>query len=374
MKRILIILFFLPICVSAQRYKEQLNFNSTGDQEMALGRYRIGTIVRIECQIGGGWAEDGGIYHIAADWGHQPKVIYRGESSISTRLKFYGYVDPSTNSYAFLYATWDNVSPSENYGNDVKFTIYSEGNFDVNNKGSFANSTELENVLVVQSNTGRVGIGTNSPISLVDISSGTSGDAVLRIESDTDNAGSEADNSRIEMYQDARLIGVKLGFNEDIATPANHFQIDMVYPGGISKNALTIHPYSGKIGLGILATSEDARLIVDGKILAEEIKVQNVPASDYVFEPDYALRPIQEVETFVKENKHLPDIPSAEEFKQNGVGLGEMDDMLLRKVEELTLYVIEQAKQLKAQSEKLNAKDEEMEDLKVMIKALMQKE
>ncbi len=53
-------------------------------------------------------------------------------------------------------------------------------------------------------------------------------------------------------------------------------------------------------------------------------KIQNSPTSDYVFESDYDLKPLEEVETFIKEYKHLPDIPSAEEFKENGVGLGEM--------------------------------------------------
>lgn len=101
---------------------------------------------------------------------------------------------------------------------------------------------------------------------------------------------------------------------------------------------------SGNVGIGTNNVSE--KLVVKGTVLAEEIKVQNVPASDYVFETDYNLRPINEVEAFVKENKHLPDIPSAEEFKTNGVGLGEMDNMLLRKVEELTLYVIELQKQM----------------------------
>ncbi len=121
----------------------------------------------------------------------------------------------------------------------------------------------------------------------------------------------------------------------------------------------------GNVGIGI--TNPTEKLVVDGKILAEEIKVQNVPASDYVFEPDYALRSIQEVESFVKENKHLPDVPSSEEFKENGVGLGEMDNMLLRKVEELTLYVIE----LKKENEELKAKDKEIDELKVLVKALM---
>ena len=109
------------------------------------------------------------------------------------------------------------------------------------------------------------------------------------------------------------------------------------------------------------------KLTVDGTISATEVKVSTTPNSDYVFEPDYELLSIQEVETFVKENKHLPDIPSAEEFKENGVGLGEMDDMLLRKVEELTLYVIE----LKKENELLKARDKEINELKAMVNALM---
>jgi hypothetical protein len=104
-----------------------------------------------------------------------------------------------------------------------------------------------------------------------------------------------------------------------------------------------IQDEGGNVGIG--NTNPTEKLVVDGKILAEEVKVQTVPASDYVFESDYNLLPLQEVESFIQQNKHLPDIPSAEEFKENGVGLGEMDDMLLRKIEELTLYVIELKKE-----------------------------
>ena len=99
---------------------------------------------------------------------------------------------------------------------------------------------------------------------------------------------------------------------------------------------------NGNVGIGI--TNPTHKLTVDGTISASEVKVSNTPNSDYVFEPDYPLLPLSQVEMHIKEKKHLPGIPSAEEFKQNGVGLGEMDDMLLRKVEELTLYVIEQNK------------------------------
>lgn len=81
--------------------------------------------------------------------------------------------------------------------------------------------------------------------------------------------------------------------------------------------------------------------------MCEELKViADVPSSDYVFEKEYELKPLSEVEKFVKENKHLPEIPSAQEFKGNGYKVGEMDDMLLRKIEELTLYIIDLQKQI----------------------------
>jgi hypothetical protein len=86
---------------------------------------------------------------------------------------------------------------------------------------------------------------------------------------------------------------------------------------------------------------------VNGGIVCEEVKVLvDVPDADYVFEEDYNLTPLSEVENFIKENKHLPNIPSAEEFKTNGYKLGDMDEMLLRKIEEMTLYIIELQKQI----------------------------
>ena len=63
-------------------------------------------------------------------------------------------------------------------------------------------------------------------------------------------------------------------------------------------------------------------------------------AADYVFEPDYNLRSLSEVEEFIKENKHLPDVPSADEYRANGANLSEMNNLLLQKIEELTLYMI----------------------------------
>ena len=81
-------------------------------------------------------------------------------------------------------------------------------------------------------------------------------------------------------------------------------------------------------------------LSVVGGILCEEVEViGDVPASDYVFEDDYDLMPLDSVAAFVEREHHLPGVPSAEEFK-DGYKVGEMDDLLLRKVEELTLYIV----------------------------------
>ena len=116
---------------------------------------------------------------------------------------------------------------------------------------------------------------------------------------------------------------------------------------------------NGNVGIG--CTAPDEKLVVNGTIKASEIKVVNtsaLPCSDYVFESGYNLRSLEEVESFVKENKHLPEVPSAAEFKENGYSIGEMDDVLLRKIEELTLYMIE----LKKQNEQLQKEVRELKN------------
>jgi len=67
---------------------------------------------------------------------------------------------------------------------------------------------------------------------------------------------------------------------------------------------------------------------------------------DYVFAPDYRLRPLLELEQFIQQNKHLPEIPSAQEIEENGIDLGAMQSKLLLKIEELTLYILDLQKQI----------------------------
>ncbi len=106
--------------------------------------------------------------------------------------------------------------------------------------------------------------------------------------------------------------------------------------------------FKNTIKIGTTATNpNDELLTVFGVIHAKEVKVDLTGSlADYVFDESYQLMPLHQVESYVKENKHLPEIPSATEAKDKGMNMGEMQNKLLQKVEELTLYVIEQQKQI----------------------------
>jgi len=109
---------------------------------------------------------------------------------------------------------------------------------------------------------------------------------------------------------------------------------------------------NGKVGIGVM--NPDAPLAVNGQIHATEVKVTTtVPGPDYVFEPTYHLSPLDSIKTFIDKNKHLPEVPSAKEMEKNGVNLGEMNMLLLKKIEELTLYVIELKKRDEAQQKEI---------------------
>ncbi|WP_298311089.1 LamG-like jellyroll fold domain-containing protein [uncultured Aquimarina sp.] len=124
----------------------------------------------------------------------------------------------------------------------------------------------------------------------------------------------------------------------------------------------TIYCKEGKIGIKTM--NPDMELTVKGKIHAEEVKIDlNVPAPDYVFKDDYNLISIEEVEKFILKNSHLPEIPSAKEFEENGVMQAEMDMNLLKKIEELTLYTIQQEKKIRKQNFKLEKQEQKITEL-----------
>ncbi|WP_410221856.1 hypothetical protein [Pedobacter sp.] len=138
--------------------------------------------------------------------------------------------------------------------------------------------------------------------------------------------------------------GVKVGmfahplYNGKIGTESQH---DLTLTAGYWNDVMTLKT-NGNVGIGTLTPSE--KLSVNGKIRAKEIKVETANWPDYVFSDNYLPKSLPEIEQFIKKNKHLPEVPSAQEAEQNGVELGEMNKILLKKIEELTLHLIEKDK------------------------------
>jgi hypothetical protein len=116
-----------------------------------------------------------------------------------------------------------------------------------------------------------------------------------------------------------------------------------------------LHYFSGNVGIKT-PTPREYELAVNGKIRAKEVKVETANWPDYVFKPDYQLNTLPELEAYIKANGHLPDVPAAAEVENEGVALGEMNKILLKKIEELTLLLIEQNKKLEMLEKKIEDK------------------
>lgn len=122
---------------------------------------------------------------------------------------------------------------------------------------------------------------------------------------------------------------------------------------------------SGKVGIGGVTTITfpstspyaNYNLFVKGGIASDEVRVAlNATWADYVFAKDYNLKPLAEVEAFITKNKHLPNVPSAAQVKEEGINVGDMARIQQEKIEELTLYIIAQNKRIEALEAKMNTK------------------
>jgi len=155
------------------------------------------------------------------------------------------------------------------------------------------------------------------------------------------NISPNASELRVNIGDDAN--------DEDRFVIGNHLYSDNLwYPHLVVTN-------SGKVGINV--NNPQYSLDVNGAIRAKEVKVETNWA-DFVFKDNYLLKPLQEVNDYIKANKRLPGIPSEQEVKETGVNLGDMQTKLLQKVEELTLYTIQQQEMI----DKLNARIEKLEN------------
>ncbi|PWL29727.1 tail fiber protein [uncultured Roseivirga sp.] len=180
---------------------------------------------------------------------------------------------------------------------------------------------------------GKVGIGTTSPTTKLEvyqpiggksnfISVGAASYEAMRI-------GVDAEGARIQSHSNSKPV---------------YFMLN-----GIERMRVTAE---GKVGIGTTSPNEklevNGNALFQGNIESTKVKVTQSPGNwpDYVFSTNYQLTPLEEVEQFIQQNQHLPEVPSANEVETNGLDLGDMEATLLKKIEELTLYVIDQNKRL----------------------------
>jgi len=124
--------------------------------------------------------------------------------------------------------------------------------------------------------------------------------------------------------------------------------------------------HGGNVGIGEM--SPTAKLHVDGKIISEEVRVEVVNPPDYVFDKTYNLPTLKETEAFIKQNHHLPEVPSAAEMQEEGLELGKMNMLLLQKIEEMTLHQIELNKLLFEQQKQLEEQNQKISNLENKFK------
>jgi hypothetical protein len=125
--------------------------------------------------------------------------------------------------------------------------------------------------------------------------------------------------------------------------------------------------------LNPLPSDANLKLAVNGNVYAKKLKITQTGWPDYVFDSSYHLRPLQEVESFIQQHQHLPEVPSAAEVTRNGVDVGDQQSVLLKKLEELTLYIIEQNKKQDVQQNTINNQQQLLLDMKKQIEALEKK-
>jgi hypothetical protein len=219
-------------------------------------------------------------------------------------------------------------------------------------------------------NNGNVGIGTTTPLANLHVlTGGTSIDAItqttapgLIIQANT-GSRSATTGAQLEFAIPANTDGTNIWSQARILTvagnAANNNATGKMIMGtrrSFDKLGTGVQWYYGNdlvidalgnVGIGTLTPRE--ALSVNGNIRAKQVKVEALNWPDYVFKKDYQLPSLSSVKSYIDQNQHLPDMPSEQEITQDGVNLGEMNKLLVKKVEELTLYLIEKDQEKKAQ-------------------------
>ncbi|WEK35335.1 MAG: hypothetical protein P0Y53_22820 [Candidatus Pseudobacter hemicellulosilyticus] len=243
-----------------------------------------------------------------------------------------------------------------------------------NNSGSIVFNTANAGTITEKmrvNNLGNVGINLNNPVYLLDIFQNTNSNLpMLNIRNASNGTSAVA---RMNFFNNVGASvgthGAAIALNSSTTSSPNSFVIFNYLAGpiriGTSAQERIRITADGNVGIGTMTPPAAAKLAVEGEIHARKVKVTQATWADFVFAPNYKLPALTEVEAFIQQHRHLPYVPSEAEVKKNGLYLGENQAVLLRKIEELTLYAIDQEKKLATQQQQLQSQqDREAAQLK----------
>ncbi|MGH1519545.1 hypothetical protein [Chryseobacterium sp. JK1] len=221
---------------------------------------------------------------------------------------------------------------------------------------------------------GNVGVGTSDPQTKFEVAKENSNNQNLvmaRFLASGQSGGSNMisigyhTNANLEVNSGYTASGFRYGSYGD-------FNIENEGPSNANSGAINFIT-SKKVQMAIMPSGN---ALLNGKLEVKEVKVTLTPTADFVFAEDYDLPKLEDIEKHIKEKKHLPEIASAKVMEKEGVNVGEFQIKLLQKIEELTLYSIEQNKQLKQlqnENETLKSQSEEIQELKKQVQILLNK-
>ena len=236
-------------------------------------------------------------------------------------------------------ATTDLTTEGDNLGNHT-----ATQNLNLNGKKIVNGTAGTGGIFVSTAGKVRIGTGTTTPTNALEVN-GTTVSTNLKISglaSSTQKVLTVGTGGQVSAT-DVSTFADDMG--DHTATQNINLNGRKIVNGSASTNGLFVGT-NGNVRIGAGSGNPSNALEVNGIVRTKEVLVEITGWSDFVFEKDYKLMSLAEVEQFVKQHGHLPDIPSANEVEENGIGLGEMNALLLQKIEEMTLHLIEMEKRI----------------------------
>jgi len=244
----------------------------------------------------------------------------------------------------FHYLSFDNSFAGATFDGPL-LTGYSSGILGTTDMG--------EKAILYWSSNGRVGINTTTPSSEFEVNGdvtfgGSNPDDLIKFESHTGYRRISFNDLRLHEFSFGDVLTINngnLGVNNSNPNEKLDITGNLRISNAANEDVLTVWNTS--------SSSLNFKVKGDGRVYAREIEVMLGAFPDYVFDEDYKLMNLSELDVYIKKNKHLPGIESAESIDQNGLGLGELSRIQMEKIEELTLYLIDQNKMIEKLQERV---------------------